>query len=412
MSSKPDKTVLRNAIGMSPVVLGYTFHAPSILCSRMKNLFIERPNTIAASLAPLLVWGAALLIFYHLDDKLSLGNLALLMVLASAIASIWLSPRLSMLTSACAVILFNWLFVSPRFTLIVDLQQDVILLMTILVVSSVVSYLMEFARRAADREAKHMLQSQLAHEHAQSHQLRNTLLTSISHDYRTPLSTVMSAASLIAEQAGRAPSEQLAQLANTILDEAKHLNRMTSNTLQLAKLDSRRVDIKLNWESVEEILGTVCLRARRNHPDRTVEIYLAEGLPLVLCDAILLDQLFDNLIDNGLRHSASDKPLHLIAHTEAQELRILVRDFGSGISDEWKSRVFDIFQRVESPAVPVDGGRRRGIGVGLAVCRAIAQVHDGFIQIADTEGGGATVALHLPLLAQPVMPVLSGEVLA
>lgn len=159
-------------------------------------------------------------------------------------------------------------------------------------------------------------------------------------------------------------------------------------------------------------MGTVCLRARRNHPDRTVEIYLAEGLPLVLCDAILLDQLFDNLIDNGLRHSASDKPLHLIAHIEAQELRILVRDFGSGISDEWKSRVFDIFQRVESPAVPVDGGRRRGIGVGLAVCRAIAQVHDGFIQIADTEGGGATVTLHLPLLAQPVMPVLSGEVLA
>jgi K+-sensing histidine kinase KdpD len=378
----------------------------------MKNLFIERPNTIVASLAPVLVWGIALVTFCYLDDKLSLGNLALLMVLASAIASLWLSPRLSMLTSACAVILFNWLFVSPRFTFIVDLQQDVILLITILAVSSVVSYLMELTRRAADREAKHMLQSQLAREHAQSHQLRNTLLTSISHDYRTPLSTVMSAASLIAEQAGRAPSEQLAQLANTILDEAKHLNRMTSNTLQLAKLDSRRVDIKLNWESVEEILGTVGLRARRNHPDRTVEIYLADDLPLVLCDAILLDQLFDNLIDNGLRHSASDKPLHLIAHIKAQELQILVRDFGSGISDEWKSRVFDIFQRIESPAVPVDGGGRRGIGVGLAVCRAIAQVHDGFIQITDTEGGGATVTLHLPLSVQPVMPALSGEVFA
>ena len=378
----------------------------------MKNLFIERPNTIAASLAPVLVWGIALIIFYYLDDKLSLGNLALLMVLASAIASLWLSPRLSMLTSACAVVLFNWLFVSPRFTLIVDLRQDVILLITILVVSSVVSYLMELTRRAADREAKHLLQSQWARESAQSHQLRNTLLTSISHDYRTPLSTVMSAASLIAEQAGRAPSEQLAQLACTILDEAKHLNRMTSKTLQLAKLDSRRIDIKLNWESVEEILGTVGLRARRNHPDRTVEIYLADDLPLVLCDAILLDQLFDNLIDNGLRHSASDKPLHLIAHIEGQELQLLVRDFGSGIPDEWKSRVFDIFQRVESPDVPVDGGRRRGIGVGLAVCRAIAEVHDGFIQISDTEGGGATVALHLPLSVQPIMPAVSGEVLA
>jgi K+-sensing histidine kinase KdpD len=378
----------------------------------MKNLFIERPNTVAVRLAPVLVWGIALVIFYCVDDKLSLGNLALLMVLASAIASLWFTPTLSMLTSACAVGLFNWLFVSPRFTFIVDFQQDVILLITILVVSSVVSYLMELTRRAADREAKHMLQSQLAREHAQSHQLRNTLLTSISHDYRTPLSTVMSAASLIAEQAGRAPSEQLAQLANTILDEAKHLNRMTTNTLQLAKLDSRKVDIKLNWESVEEILGTVCLRARRSHPDRTVEIYLPNALPLVLCDAILLDQLFDNLIDNGLRHSSSDKPLHLIAHIQGQSLQMLVRDFGSGISDEWKNRVFDIFQRIDSPAVPVDGGGRRGIGVGLAVCRAIAQVHHGFIQITDTEGGGATVTLHLPLSVQPVMPAISGEVLA
>jgi len=206
----------------------------------------------------------------------------------------------------------------------------------------------------------------------------------------------MSAASLIAEQAGRAPIEQLALLANTILDEAKHLNRMATNTLQLAKLDSRRVDIKLNWESVEEILGAVALRARRSYPDRTVEIYLAGDLPLVRCDAVLLDQLFNNLIDHGLRYSASDKPLHLIAQIERQELQILVRDFGSGISDEWKGRVFDIFQRIESPAVPVDGGGRRGIGVGLAVCRAIAQVHDGFIRITDTEGGGTTVTLHLP----------------
>jgi two-component system sensor histidine kinase KdpD len=154
------------------------------------------------------------------------------------------------------------------------------------------------------------------------------------------------------------------------------------------------------------------LRARRNHPDRTIEIFLPDDLPLVLCDAILLDQLFDNLIDNGLRHSSSDKALHLIAHIEGQVLQILVRDFGSGISDEWKTRVFDIFQRIESPAVPIDGGGRRGIGVGLAVCRAIAQVHDAFIQITDTEGGGATVTLYLPLSVQPGMPSLPGEVLA
>lgn len=378
----------------------------------MKNLLLRKPSLIMVGLAPALIWLIALLLFHLLDERLGLGNLALLMVLASVLASLWLSPLYSVLTSGLAVIVFNWLFVSPRFTLIVDLQQDVFLLLTILGVSSVVSYLMALTRRAADQEARHMLQSQQASEHMRSHQLRYTLLTSISHDYRTPLTTVMSAASVIAAQAGRASADELAQLANTIIDEAVQLNRMTSNTLQLARLDNREIDIKLNWESVEEILGTVCQRARRNHPDRLFEIFLPDQLPLVLCDAVLLDQLFDNLIDNGVRHSPADRPLQLSAELCGQRLQILVRDFGTGIADEWKDRVFDLFQRVESPAVPIDGGGRRGFGVGLAVCRAIAQVHDGLIRITDTEGGGTTIIVELPLSAPPDMPMLHREVLS
>ncbi len=360
---------------------------------------------LASRLLPAIVWVAAWGLMLGMQDTLGLGNLALLMVLANAVASLWLRPVVSITISALAVGLFNWSFVAPRFTLTVDLRQDFILLATMLAVSSVISYLMELKRRAADREVKHQLQSRVAHEHVHSQQLRNMLLTSISHDYRTPLTTVISSSSVIIEQASRAPASEICQLATIIYEEACQLHRMTTNTLQLARLDSPKVDITFNWESVEEILGTVCLRSRRNHPMRTIETRLPEHLPLLSCDAVLMNQLFDNLIDNGLRHSETTTPLLLSATCVDKRLYISVQDKGCGIPDEWKSRVFDIFQRVDTVARPVDGGARRGIGIGLAVCRAIADVHGGTLEITDTPGGGTTVTLCLPIAEQPRHPL-------
>ncbi len=358
--------------------------------------------------APAAVWVAAWGLMLALQNTLSLGNLALLMVLASAVASLWLRPAASVCISSVAVGLFNWSFVPPVFTFTVDLRQDVILLVTMLAVSTVVSYLMELKRRAADSEATHQLQTRIAREHVQSQQLRNMLLTSISHDYRTPLTTVMSSASVIAEQAGRASPEQISQLATMILDEAQQLHRMTTNTLQLARLDSQHIDLRFNWESLEEILGTVCMRARRNHPQRQIRTTLPDHLPLLHCDAVLLNQLFDNLIDNALKFSSEPASVQVSAQCEQDALLIRVQDHGCGIPDAWKDRVFDIFQRVDSEAKPVDDGMRRGIGVGLAVCRAIAEVHHGRLMISDTPGGGTTVTVQLPLPEQPEQPVEQG----
>lgn len=361
-------------------------------------------KSVGSLVAPAAVWVILWLLLLVLDDALSLGNLALLMVLANAVASMWLRPTLSVVTSAVAVTVFNWSFVPPRFTFAVDIQQDVILLITMLVVSIVTSYLMELKRRAIDREAQHQLQARLAQEHVKTQQLRNTLLTSISHDYRTPLTTVMSSASVIMEQAGRVPSEKICQLATLIFDQAHQLHRMTSNTLQLARLDSQSVHAQRNWESAEEILGTVYLRAQRNHPQRKLETKISKNLPLLYCDAILINQLLDNLIENALEHSQSHTSLLIIARYADNELLISVQDHGCGIPDEWKHRVFDIFQRVESLSAPADGGARWGIGIGLAVCRAIAEVHKGSIDISDTPGGGATVTLRLPVHEQPLHP--------
>lgn len=357
-----------------------------------------------ALVAPAMVWTVAWALMLLTQNSLSLGNLALLLVLANAVASLWLRPLASVLISSIAVGLFNWSFVPPRFTLTVDLAEDGLLLVTTLAVSTVISYLMEMKRQAADRVSQHQIQARQAQAHAQSQRLRNTLLTSISHDYRTPLATVMSSASVIVEQAGRVPSERIVQLASAILGETQQLHRMTNNTLQLARLDSGQLDIRMDWESIEEIIGTVGTRARLNYPVRQIDIRLPERLPLLRCDALLLNQLLDNLIDNAVKHSDSATPLTLAVQHNDAAVQISVQDHGRGIGDEWKERVFDVFQRVDASDRPVDGQARRGIGIGLAVCRAVAQVHCGYLSISDTPGGGTTVTLHLPISTQPVQP--------
>ena len=495
-----------------------------------------------------LIWFCAWSLLWLLDGFLSLGNLALLLVLASAVAGVWLSAAASVGTSILFVLMFNWFFVEPRYTFNVQLHQDLLLLVTMLSVSAVVGYLMVRLRMAAEVESKHAQSSEmlralsenfremhdaraqgqalqtvmaqetsclvsllllqdgvsedgLGHSHligpaegqnlqglwacaqqfaamgpgtgrhenqatvflplrgraraygaaalhmqgtqgltssqretlqqacdllgleverahtlrlaqqakedAQSQSLRNTLLTSISHDYRTPLANLMGAASVIHDQASRLSTDKIAGLAQTVLDEAQHLNRMTTNTLQLARLDAAPLQIKKDWESLQEILGSVLAKARQRHPKRRLVVTVPEGLPLIHCDAILLVQLFDNLIENAIKYSPEDTPIGIDVQALPKTLNVYVIDEGTGIPDAWKDKVFHVFERVHADAAQADATGdtqlRRGMGVGLAVCQAIAKVHDAKLWVEDHQPHGAVMCLSLPVLQQPQM---------
>jgi two-component system sensor histidine kinase KdpD len=494
------------------------------------------------------IWLCAWGLLWGLDGVFNLGNLALLLVLASAIAGMWLSAFASVGISAMFVLMFNWFFVEPRYTFSVHLHQDLLLLVTMMGVSVVVSYLMARLRSAAKSESQHaqasellrklseqfretrdaqlqgqqlqalmvqeaacevsvlllqegaseegmghrqlighakgqdlqgllvcaqqfgamgpgtgrhenqttvflplrgraraygaaalhaheakllsalqrdMLQqacdllgleieraqtlrlAQQSEEDAQSQSLRNTLLTSISHDYRTPLANLMGAASVIHDQAARLSTDKVAALAQTVIDEAQHLNRMTTNTLQLARLDAAPLQIKKDWESLQEILGSVLGKARQRHPQRCMVVAVPEDLPLIYCDAILLVQLFDNLIENAIKYSPDDTPIDIQVHAQPNTLEVRVMDQGAGIADAWKDKVFQAFERVHADAAQADATDatqlRRGMGVGLAVCKAIAKVHDAHLWVEDRQPHGAVMCLSLPVLSQPQM---------
>ena len=232
-----------------------------------------------------------------------------------------------------------------------------------------------------------------AREQAQAQALRNTLLSAIAHDHRTPLATIVGAASALHDQGERLSSAQRQRLAATIVDEAGQLTRLTDNTLQLARLGAVGEDLPRDWESVEEMVGTVLRRVRQRDPGRRARARIEPGLPLLRCNAVLMVQALENLVDNALKHGGSDTPVELLARRIGEQLLIAVRDRGPGVPPAQRERIFDRFRQGE--------GASRGAGVGLALCRAVAQAHGGELRYRPRGHGGASFELWLPIEAAP-----------
>ena len=246
-----------------------------------------------------------------------------------------------------------------------------------------------------------------AREEAQAHKLRNTLLAAISHDYRTPLATILGAASVLEAQADQLSTAQRRRLAASIAAEADQLGRLTDNALQLARLDAPGLGLRLDWESAEELVGAVLRRLRARDPGRRVRARVEAGLPLLRCDAVLLVQLLDNLLDNALKHGGEDTLVEVRVWQRPDGVVLAVRDRGPGVPPAWRERIFEVFQRGDAAGC-------RGAGVGLAVCRAIAQAHGGELAYRARGHGGASFECRLPLVEQPpasgaaVEPVADG----
>ena len=486
------------------------------------------------------IWLSAWQLMQAMDGHAGLANLALILVLASAICGLWLSAVESVAVCAMAVMAFNFHFVPPRGTFSIDLRQHAWLLLVMLGVGSMVAWLMGRQRMLAEsarttaahanllrafneqllREppesvlqalasqlhsltgaevvigsaspgsdspafqlvcgqanaeevanlqeclrtsssgsfaladvhghqvltlalrgqkqcpaaallrtpAGHLLtpavlttaqalcdqtglhlertlieeNARQAREEAQTQKLRNTLLAAISHDYRTPLATMLGAASSLIAQSDRLSREQARALATTIVDEVERLRTLTDNTLQLARLDADGVQITKDWESLEELVGAAVARTRTRYPQVRVGLRLAPALPLLRCDAQLLVQLLDNLIDNAVKYGDPQQTIEIIARRLDDRLLLSVADRGPGIPVKVRERLFLMFERGDTNRADSDGNTPRGTGLGLALCRAIVLAHGGSLTAKQRQRGGTSMDCLFPVEPQPL----------
>jgi len=227
-----------------------------------------------------------------------------------------------------------------------------------------------------------------AQSDAHRHQLQSTFLAAISHDLRTPLAAVVGAASSLQTQRDKLSPTEQDRLLGSIVSEASYLSTVTENTLQLIRLDNASQALQRDWESMEEIVGAVLARVRQRDPTRRIKSKVPEGLPLIKADPVLLAQLLGNLLDNALKYSSD--AIDLVVSASARELQVSVKDRGPGIPEEQYQAIFEPYSRN-------DQSGQHGVGLGLALCRAIAAAHGGSLTLKPRTGGGSSFTLVLPV---------------
>jgi two-component system sensor histidine kinase KdpD len=231
-----------------------------------------------------------------------------------------------------------------------------------------------------------------AHALAKSDQLKSVLLSSVSHDLRTPLASIKGIATALRQRDLPWESTAVLQMLDTLSDEADRLNRLVGNLLDMSRIESGALQPAREWEDLSDIVGGVLARMRPQLQGRAVHADLPADLPLVWVNAGLIDQVLTNLLENVLKYTPAPTPVALIANVHGDAVWMHIIDQGPGIAADALPHIFDKFFRVVGPEQHADG-----TGLGLAICKGIVEAHGGQIWAQNRAAGGAELVFTLPL---------------
>lgn len=231
----------------------------------------------------------------------------------------------------------------------------------------------------------------------ETERLRSALLSSVSHDLRSPLASMIGSASSLSSYADAMSPEDRKSLLDTILLEGDRLDRYIQNLLDMTRLGHDGLSLNRDWIGVDELIGSATGRLRRYQPDVRLDIGLAADLPPIWVHAALVEQALFNVLENAAKFSPADEPVRIGARLVDGSLQIDVVDRGPGIPDDERNRIFDMFYSVERG----DRGRQ-GTGLGLTISRGMIGAHGGSVSaLPGRDGRGTLIRITLPLVQPP-----------
>lgn len=286
-----------------------------------------------------------------------------------------------------SVMMVNYAFTFPYFKFNFSIPANAINAVILIVVTLVTSILttqikrLEALRLTAERE-----------------KMRANLLRAISHDLRTPLTTIYGASSAIIDNYESFSDEQKRQMIEGIREDSFWLNRMVENLLSVTRIDGGGLDLIRTPAAVDELIDSVLVKFRKRYPDQEIELSLPDEVCFVPMDATLIEQVLINLLENAMQHAEGMKRLSLGVSTDGDYATFSVADDGCGIEPE---RLRDIFTGAIPPKAPSADSRPRNAGIGLSVCRTIVRAHGGDIRARNLPEGGAEFSFTLSMKEEP-----------
>lgn len=383
----------------------------------IKGYETRRYGYIAAILGIAAVTGLLKLFGEHINSTtVALG----LLIVVLLVATLW-GSRPAVLASLLGVVCFNFFYLPPVGRLTIDDPDNWIALLAFLITAVTAGQLSAHAKRRAEeadagrREIERLYQElQEAFEQAsqakafeQSERLKSALLDAVTHDLRTPLTSIKASVTTLlndplANNNGRGPvtldPEGRHEMLEVINEEADRLNRFVEGLMELARIEAGEMHLRRRWGSVEEIITTALERAAPLTRDHKINVTLDDALPTVRVDDRAVAEAIYTLVDNAAKYSPKGTNIKVAAKsTDDQTVQLIVEDEGYGIPPELRERVFDKFFRAMRDG---DTATRQpsGSGMGLAIAKGIVEAHGGSIRIEDNpKGRGSRFVVTLPI---------------
>ena len=299
-------------------------------------------------------------------------------------------PRYSLVASVLSVFAFNFFVVDPHGSLHTWGPNYAETFIVMLAVAWIATYLVAKMRS----NGRALLKAQMR---VQNEQMRSDLLRSVSHDLRTPLTSIMGNADLLLASDGTLPDETRIMLAQNIRDDAAWLVDVVENLLAVTRADEESIQLRMRPELVDDVIEEALHHVHRDVSGHTVEVIPSNELLLVNMDVQLIVQVVVNLVNNALSHTPEGSTIIITTRSYGDEVAVTVEDDGPGIASENVNQVFDAFFTTEGALN--DG--RRGIGLGLSLCKTIVEAHGGRIWVENVKPHGAAFTFTLPLEEVP-----------
>jgi len=333
-------------------------------------------------LLSILVVTSMVLIGFSISPSIGYQGVALLMLMAVSFLAIVLDILPVLLAAVLSALAWNYFFIPPRFTFGIQNTEDLFLFLMyffIAMVNAVLTYkIKDRNKKISDREEKE-----------KTIKLYNTILNSLSHELRTPISTIIGAVDVMKEQNGRLSTINKEELLNEIGKASLRLNQQVENLLGLSRLESGMVKLKLDWMDINELVHRVIHKFTDPNPHQSIIFLPGDNLPLFKLDAVLIDQVIFNLIQNAILYTPNRAEISISTEYLEEKCRITVRDNGPGFPISALPTAFDKFYQV-SPT------NSTGTGLGLAIVKGFVEAHNGTIQLSNNITGGASFIIELP----------------
>lgn len=316
------------------------------------------------------------------------ANIALTYILA-----LFLTARLTsgyfygLFASLVGVICVNFLFTFPYFELDFTLTGypiTFIAMFTISIITSAITTNMKEQAKIISEREKLLME-------AEKEKMRANLLRAISHDLRTPLTSIIGSSTVYLENHSRLTETEKIDLVSHISEDSNWLLNMVENLLSVTRINNETAKVTKSLESVEEVLAESVSRLKKRIPDAKINVHVPDEILMISMDAILIEQVLINLMENAIVHSNSREPLECFVDFHKKDVVFHVKDYGVGIPPNRIKTIFD--GSSSTPSTSTDG--RRGMGIGLSICKTIIDAHGGSI-VAENHDKGAEFYFTLP----------------